>query len=129
MGTIKQFEDLDIWKLSRIFCNEIFTLITTTPLGNDYKLKEQINGSSGSIMDNIAEGFERDGNREFKQFLSIAKASCGEARSQLYRICDRKYVNKAEFDNLKNQTLVLSRKISSFMTYLKNSDNKGRKFN
>lgn len=129
MGTIKQFEDLEVWQLSRSFCDEIFKVITTTPLSKDYKLKEQINGSSGSIMDNIAEGFERDGNREFKQFLSISKASCGEARSQLYRVFDRKYINEVEFENLKNQTLTMSRKINSFMTYLKNSDQKGRKYN
>lgn len=81
MGTIQQFEDLEIWQNARGLCQDIFDIKESTPLKGDYKLYNQINGSSGSVMDNIAEGFERNGNREFIQFLSIAKASCGESRS------------------------------------------------
>ena len=82
MSTIKQFEDLEIWQLARTLCDDLFKLALNSKLISDYKLYNQINGSSGSVMDNIAEGFERNGNREFIQFLSIAKSSCGEARSQ-----------------------------------------------
>ena len=96
MATINNFEDLDTWKRARELNKVIYSVITGTNLKNDYKLKEQINGSSGSIMDNIAEGFERSGNREFNNFLSIAKASCGETRSQLYRVYDRKYITKKQ---------------------------------
>lgn len=128
MATIQNFEDLEIWKLSRDICNEIYMIINTTPLEKDYKLKEQINGSSGSIMDNIAEGFERNGNKEFKQFLSIAKGSCGETRSQLYRIKDRKYIDDSKFDELKLKTIELSNKIGSFISYLNKTDYKGQKF-
>ena len=128
MATIKNFEDLEIWQLSRSLCYDIFNIIDNSSLKQDYKLKEQINGASGSIMDNIAEGFERNGNKEFGQFLSIAKASCGETRSQLYRVFDRNYINKDNFNMLKDKTLKLSNKIGAFMKYLKNSDYKESKY-
>jgi len=128
MATVKQFEDLEIWKLARVLCKEINEIANATGLRTDYKLYSQIDGSSGSVMDNIAEGFERNGNKEFIQFLSIAKASCGETRSQLYRVLDRNYVSNDEFMVLKDQTMVLSRMIGGFMNYLKKSDLKGSKY-
>ena len=129
MATIQNFEDLEIWQMSRTLCNEIFNIITLTQLKNDYKLKEQINSSSGSIMDNIAEGFERNGNKEFRQFLSISKGCCGETRSQLYRIYDRHYIDNDKFNELKEKTITLGNKIGSFINYLNKSEYKGHKFN
>ena len=85
MATIQKFEDLEIWQQARAICQNIEMLIQTTNLKTNYSLKDRIDRSSGSIMDNIAEGFERNGNREFIQFLSIAKGSCGEVKSQSYR--------------------------------------------
>lgn len=128
MATVKQFEDLEIWKLSRILCNDLNNVANNTELRKDYRLYSQIDGSSGSIMDNIAEGFERNGNKEFIQFLSISKASCGETRSQLYRVYDRNYITQEEFNELKEQTLVLSKMINGFIGYLKKSDFKGSKY-
>jgi four helix bundle protein len=128
MAKIERFEDLEIWIIAREVCNDIWNIIENTPLQKDYKLKEQINGSSGSIMNNISEGFERDGNRAFYQFLSVSKASCAETRSQLHRCLDRKYIDDETFKALIEKTLLINKKISSFMTYLKNSDRKGSKY-
>lgn len=128
MATIKRFEDLDIWKEARVICNDIRKIINSSDLKNDFKLKDQISGSSASVMDNIAEGFERNGNGEFRQFLSIAKGSAGEARSQLYRVLDFGYINNEEFDTIKSALQNLSGKINSFINYLNNSNYKGVKF-
>lgn len=109
-------------------CQEIYFLREKSDLKKDFRLYDQLNGSSGSIMDNIAEGFERNGNKEFAQFLSIAKASCGETRSQLYRVLDRKYVSNEEFGILYEKLLSLGKQIGGFRAYLQNSDLKGSKF-
>ncbi len=128
MATINKFEDLEIWQLARELCREIYRIIEHINLKNNFKLSNQIDGSSGSIMDNIAEGFEKSGNKEFVQFLSIAKASCGETRSQLYRVFDRNFISEETFKILREQTEILSRKISSFIKYLKMTDLRGTKY-
>jgi four helix bundle protein len=94
MAKINRFEDLQIWQLSRQICQYVEYLIQTTALKTNYALKDQIDRSSGSVMDNIAEGFERNGNREFIQFLSISKGSCGEVKSQSYRAFDKKLISE-----------------------------------
>ena len=101
MATIKSFEDIESWKKARIVCKKIGVLIDTGRFNKSYRLISQIEASSGSIMDNIAEGFERGTRAEFIQFLGYSKGSCGEVRSQLYRVLDRSYINEMEFEELK----------------------------
>jgi len=128
MATIKRFEDLEIWLEARRLSKEIILISKNTDLNKDFKLKEQIKSSSGSVMDNIAEGFERNGNAEFRQFLSIAKGSAGESRSQLYRLFDNGYINEGELIILVASYEKLSVKIHNFITYLNKKDFKGTKF-
>lgn len=128
MATIQRFEDLEIWKEARRLAAEIHTISIETPLNNDLGLKSQIKRASGSVMDNIAEGFERDGNLEFRQFLSIAKGSAGETRSQLYRLLDCGYISIEKFKVLKSDYEKLSGKINNFIVYLNKKDYKGNKF-
>jgi four helix bundle protein len=128
MATIKRFEDLEIWQDARKLSKEIILISRNTDLSRDFKLKEQIKDSSGSVMDNIAEGFERNGNGEFRQFLSVAKGSAGETRSQLYRVFDNDYINEAHLNLLVPQCEKLSIKIHNFITYLNKNDFKGTKF-
>lgn len=128
MATIKSFEDIEAWKKARLFAREIYAITLDGSFAKDYSLKNQINESSGSIMDNIAEGFERGGNKEFINFLSYAKGSAGEARSQLYRANDRKHITDETFNKLKDDALEISRMISGFMSYLQNSEIRGSKF-
>lgn len=128
MATIEKFEDIISWKEARELNKKIGDLIDTGRFKNSYRLINQIEGSAGSIMDNIAEGFERGGNREFIQFLYIAKASCGELRSQLYRALDRKYIEQEEFDQISTHAKKISSLIQKLITYLENTETKGIKF-
>jgi four helix bundle protein len=128
MGSVKRFEDLDVWKKARAFCNDIFHLTQQGPFSKDYSLKDQINRSSGSIMDNIAEDFERDGRSEFIQFLSYSKSSAAEAKSQLYRALDRNYIGEKDFANLYDQSGQIGKMLGGFINYLKKSDIRGLKF-
>lgn len=126
--TVERFEDLEIWQEARTLSKVIFQLTNRKLFESDFKLKGQIKGSSGLTMDNIAEGFERGGNREFIQFLSIAKGSCGEIRSQAYRALDYEYITKEELNDLVKECTKLSKKISSLMNYLNKSNFDGTKF-
>jgi len=128
MATVQCFEDLNVWKMSRDFSKEIFRITCNEKFSKDYRFKDQIRASSGSIMDNIAEGFERGGNKEFSQFLAIAKGSCGECRSQLHRSFDCQYIESEEYENLCQKSIEISKAIAAFMEYLKQSEIKGIKY-
>ena len=128
MATIEKFEDIISWKEARTLNKVIGDLIDGGRFKNSYRLINQIGGAAGSIMENIAEGFERGGNKEFIQFLYIAKASCGELRSQLYRALDRNYIDQKEFDQISTHAKKISSLIQKFITYLENTDTKGVKY-
>jgi len=125
--TIKRFEDLEIWQQARELCKKIRRIAETTLLGKDFSLKDQIFRSSGSVMDNIAEGFERDGKKEFINFLYISKGSLGETRSQVHRSYDAKHFNEELYNDLLNDCLNLSGKIAHFISYLSHSEYEGTK--
>ena len=128
MSTIQKFEDLEAWKLSREITKDIYKISSSGSFTKDYGLRDQIRRSSVSVMSNIAEGFERDGDKEFTQFLSIAKGSAGEARSQLYVALDQNYISETEFNLIYQKLTENSRIISGLMKYLQHSEIKGKKF-
>ena len=103
MGKVQKFEDLIAWQKSRELTRDIYQVIREGSFAKDFGLSGQIQRASVSIMSNIAEGFERGGRREFHQFLSTAKASCAEVRSQLYVALDIGYVDQPRFNRLLKQ--------------------------
>ena len=128
MATVERFEDLEAWKIAREITKEVYRIAKNDLFVRDFGLRDQICRASVSIMSNIAEGFERDGNKEFVNFLSIAKGSAGEVRSQLYIALDQNYISENEFDLLCGKVTQNSRVIAGLMNYLKQSDIRGVKY-
>lgn len=128
MSKVQRFEDLKVWQASRELCKKIHAFTSKVDFSKDYRLVSQIKASSGSVMDNIAEGYERDGNKEFIQFLAISKGSCGECRSQLYRAMDNDYISKSDFDEAYAAAIEISKMLNGLIAYLKESDLKGKKY-
>ena len=129
MATIKRFEEIISWKEARELNRILRKLIEEKKFEKNFGLISQIERSAGSIMDNIAEGFERGGNKEFIQFLYISKGSCGELRSQMYRAVDDGYISNEQFDLVSTYCLKISNLIFKLIEYLKSSELKGQKFN
>ena len=125
---IERFEELEIWQYARTLNKLIYQVSSREGFSKDFSLKDQIRRSSGSIMDNIAEGFGRGGNKEFINFLSIAKGSVDELRSQSYRSFDVGHIEQKTLDEILTQTELISRKIVSFINYLRKSSFTGSKF-
>jgi four helix bundle protein len=125
---IKRFEDLEIWKEARELSKLVYKITSIGQFSTDYKFRDQIRASAGSAMDNISEGFDRGGNKEFYQFLSVSRGSAGEVRSQSYRAFDNGYITEEKLNELLELSDSLSRKTYNLMKHIKNSDIKGVKY-
>ena len=128
MATFKKLEDIESWQIAREISKEIYRLSKIGDFAKDFELKGQARASSGSMMDNIAEGFDRGSKNEFVQFLTIAKGSAGELKSQLYRAVDNKYISQTDFYNLYSETDKYSKMVAGLISYLNQSDIRGQKF-
>ncbi len=117
---VKSFEDLQVWQDARLFVKIIYELTNSLVFYKDYGLKDQIHRASISIMNNIAEGFERDNNREFITFLGYAKGSAGEVKSMLYVALDLKYITSEEFESAFHSSIEIITQLSNFRKYLRN---------
>jgi four helix bundle protein len=128
MATVKTYEELEVWQLARQLNIKLSGLFGKLQLKREFGLKAQIQDAAGSSMDNIAEGFERGGNKELIQFLAIAKGSVGEVSSQLYRISDFGFIENDEAINLQKDCLTLRTKLGSFIAYLQSTEIRGIKY-
>jgi four helix bundle protein len=128
MAKIERFEDIESWKIAREITRLIYEESSTGNFSKDFALVNQIRRASISILSNIAEGFERGGNKEFLNFLAIAKGSCGEVRAQLYVALDQNYIDEKRFKEISSKLSETSRMISGLMKYLRQSDLRGSKF-
>ena len=128
MSRIEKFEDLEVWKFSRSLANAIYNESSVGDFARDFALRDQIRKASISVVSNIAEGFERDGDKEFIQFLYTGKGSCGEVRAQLYLAFDRAYISERQLSTLNRQATEVSRMISGLIKYLKQSQLTGKKY-
>lgn len=125
--TIRHFEDIVAWRKARELTREIYKVTNRPNFARDYGLQNQMRRAATSIMSNIAEGFERDGNKEFRQFLSIAKGSAGEVKSQLYVALDAGFIERIEFDRLSQLATEIGSIIANFIRYLARTDIPGNK--
>jgi len=128
MSKVTKFEELEVWQEARELAKRIFELTHDLAFPRDFGYISQINNAAGSIMDNIAEGFERGGRKEFIQFLSVSKGSAGEVRSQIYRGLDRNYFSKPIYQELSDAVERISKRLSAFISSLNNSIHSGVKF-
>jgi four helix bundle protein len=128
MATVNKFEDLEVWQMARKYAGSIHTLTLKENFSKEYKFKDQIKDSSGSVMDNIAEGFGRESRLEFINFLGIAKGSLYESKSQLYRAFDYGLISKEVLDLNYQEAEIIAAKIAAFMIYLNKTLIRGKKF-
>lgn len=128
MATVRRFEDLDVWKLSREIVNNIYDLTNESAFSKDYALRNQIRRSAIGILSNIAEGFESGSDKQFARYLKIAKGSAGETRAQLYVAFDQRYISQNEFSITKEKLDICSKKLSRLISYLSDKANYTKDF-
>lgn len=128
MTTIERFEDIEAWQLAREMTKAIYAISNDGAFARDFGLRDQIRRASVSIMSNIAEGFERGGDKEFFQFVSLAKGSSGEVRAQLYVALDAGYIDQQTFSQLSDIATQINRMLAGLMKYLRSSELKGSKY-
>ena len=128
MATIERFEQIEAWQDARKLTNALYELTSEGKFARDFGLRDQIRRAAVSVMSNIAAGFELGGDKEFIQFLSLAKGSAGEIRSQLYVALDQQYLSQTQFDDLANQAVQIGKLLAGFMNYLKKSQLGGVKY-
>lgn len=128
MAGFQRFEDIDAWQKARRLVKDVYRTSSAGAFARDFGLRDQMRRAAVSTLSNIAEGFERDGNKEFLQFLSLAKGSCGEVRAQLYVALDQEYLAQKQFDELSEQAIEIARMLAALMKYLRGTEWRGRKF-
>ncbi len=128
MAKIERFEDIDAWKKARELTKVIYEVTGQGKIATDFSLRDQLRRASVSIMANIAEGFERGGNKEFRQFLAQAKGSTGEIKSILYAALDAGMTTSEQFQLIVGLADDTSRLMAGFLRYLKATDHTGSKF-
>ncbi len=128
MATFERFEDIEAWQKARELVKAVYGVTADGAFARDFGLRDQIRRAVVSVLSKIAEGFERGGDKEFSQFLAVAKGSCGEVRAQLYAALDQRYINKEQFDTLSGNAVQISRLLAGLMMYLRQSEYRGSKF-
>lgn len=119
MAKIEKIEDLVVWQLAMELTNVIYSITNNISFNKDFALRDQIRKSAISVPSNVAEGFERNSTNQFLYFLVIAKGSSGELRTQLLIAKNQNYISESEFHSINIQALEVSKKLGSFITYLK----------
>ena len=128
MATIRRFEDIDAWQKARELTRDVYRTTANGAFSRDFALRNQIRAAAVSVMGNIAEGYERGGNKEFLQFLAVAKGSCGEVRSHLHAALDQRYLTPEQHCEVCEKAMEVSRMLSGLMKHLRQSDMRGSKY-
>ncbi|MFI5174500.1 MAG: four helix bundle protein [Terriglobia bacterium] len=128
MARIVRFEDIEAWKRARELAKDTYRITSNARFGRDFPLRDQMRRASVSILSNIAEGFERSGDKEFQQFLALAKGSSGELRSQLYIALDQQYINENQFAEIRLKSEEVSKMLAGLIRYLRGAAMRGSKY-